>query len=88
MLTYEYECKGCGKHFEVQQGMTETPVAQCPECGGESRRLISGGSGFILKSRDPVRDGEYGSSCSLEERGKTCCGRDEQCGTPACGSRK
>jgi putative FmdB family regulatory protein len=48
MPIYEYECKKCGKHFEVWQKITEEPLKVCPECGGELMKLISESS-FILK---------------------------------------
>ena len=87
MPTYEYECLKCGLRFERRQSMTDRPVAECPECKGEVRRLVSGGAGFIIKGtgRGPV-DRRAGS-CSLEQGGKTCCGRDERCGKPPCGEK-
>jgi putative FmdB family regulatory protein len=88
MPTYEYECRACGQRFERQQGMTEAPLAQCPKCGGEVRRLISGGSGFIMKGNGEGRLGRGASGCSLEAGGQTCCGRDERCGKPPCGGAR
>lgn len=85
MPTYEYECKACGARFERRQAMTDPPVATCPECGGEVRRLVSGGAGFILKGDGRSRGRQHGGACSLEEAGRTCCGREERCGTPPCG---
>jgi putative FmdB family regulatory protein len=84
MPTYEYECRACGVRFEQQQGMTEAPLTQCPKCGGEVWRLISGGSGFIMKG-DQARLARNGGGCSLSSSGKTCCGRGERCGKPSCG---
>jgi putative FmdB family regulatory protein len=49
MPTYEYECKSCSHNFEVFQSMSELPIENCPECGGEVRRLIFGGTGVIFK---------------------------------------
>ena len=49
MPTYEYECNECKHRFEEVQSIKAEPLKVCPECGGESRRLISGGTGFILK---------------------------------------
>lgn len=49
MPAYEYECRGCGGHFEQRQKMSEPEVAACPACGGEVKRLISGGAGAITK---------------------------------------
>ncbi|MDD5556982.1 MAG: zinc ribbon domain-containing protein [bacterium] len=79
MPTYEYECTACGGRFERRQRMADPPVAACPACGGGVRRLISGGAGIILK-----REGR-GGACSLEQAGRTCCGREERCDAPPCG---
>lgn len=49
MPTYEYECKSCGHDFETFQSMSDAPLKDCPECGGELRRLINGGGGVIFK---------------------------------------
>jgi len=44
MPTYVHECLVCQKEFEQFYSIT-APVPPCPECNGESKRLISGGSG-------------------------------------------
>jgi len=49
MPTYEYECKSCSYNFEVFQSMSDSPLTDCPKCGGEIRRLIFGGTGVIFK---------------------------------------
>jgi putative FmdB family regulatory protein len=49
MPTYEYECKKCNHIFECFQSINDEPIAACPECGGEVRRLINGGAGIIYK---------------------------------------
>ena len=49
MPTYEYKCLKCGIRFERFQSITEEPIKTCPECGGEVKRLISPGGGFIFK---------------------------------------
>jgi len=85
MPTYEYECGKCGLNFERQQAMTEKPVIDCPECGGSVRRLVSGGTGFIMKGAGHGHSGNKGGGCSLEQTGRTCCGRDVRCGKP-CGT--
>jgi putative FmdB family regulatory protein len=85
MPTYEYECRACGRRFEEQQGMNEPPLKNCPKCGGDVQRLISGGSGFIMKGGNAGRLGRGEGACSLESEGHTCCGRTERCGKPPCG---
>jgi len=47
--TYEYECRKCGHRFEVFQSMKDEALKVCEECGGEVRRLVSGGAGIIFK---------------------------------------
>jgi putative FmdB family regulatory protein len=62
MPTYDYECKHCTHTFEHFQSMSDEPLAICPECGGELRRLIGGGSGVIFKgSGFYVTDSRRGS---------------------------
>lgn len=84
MPTYEYECESCGLRFERWQGINDVPIAQCPECSGKVNRLISGGSGFLLKSSDGAAARGDGG-CAFEQTGRTCCGRNERCGSAACG---
>lgn len=54
MPLYEYLCRPNHHRFEVRQGINEPPVSECPECGGEVRRVIHPvgvvfkGSGFYV----------------------------------------
>jgi putative FmdB family regulatory protein len=92
MPTYEYQCANCGHRFEQFQSITAPPLGHCPQCGGPLRRLIGAGAGVIVKSASPAgsagraRGAWREGQCSLEERGRTCCGRAERCGTPPCDS--
>lgn len=49
MPTYEYECRKCGHRFETFQSMKDEALKVCEKCGGELRRLVSGGAGIIFK---------------------------------------
>lgn len=49
MPTYEYECNKCGHRFEKFQSMKDDPIRVCPECGGDVRRLLGTGAGFLFK---------------------------------------
>jgi len=49
MPTYQYRCNDCEYEFEEFQSMTEPPITVCPQCKGHTRRLISGGAGFLFK---------------------------------------
>lgn len=41
MPIYEYACQSCGKRTELLQRMDAPPLAACPECGGEVKKLFS-----------------------------------------------
>lgn len=87
MPTYEYKCETCGLTFERRQAITEETLTECPECRGKVRRLISGGGGFILKGSSHGQMGRSKQECSLEQVGKTCCGREERCDKSSCGDQ-
>jgi putative FmdB family regulatory protein len=40
MPTYGYHCGRCGHEFEVLQSMSAAPLKDCPQCGGELRKLL------------------------------------------------
>lgn len=41
MPIFEYECLECGKHTEHLQLSSDSVLAECPECSGELRKLMS-----------------------------------------------
>ncbi|HSN87188.1 MAG TPA: FmdB family zinc ribbon protein [Thermoanaerobaculia bacterium] len=41
MPLYEYECLKCGKRTELLQRFEDAPLAACPKCGGEVKKLFS-----------------------------------------------
>src|SRR3954452_15843794 len=52
MPTYEYRCKECGEDLEVVQAFTDDALTECPNCGGQLRKVFGNigitfkGSGF------------------------------------------
>ena len=40
MPIYEYECRECGQRFEKMQSFQDEPIRVCPNCGGETRRVL------------------------------------------------
>jgi len=54
MPTYEYECSKCQCRFEKRQRFSDEPVANCPKCHGQSKRvfcpapIVFKGSGFYV----------------------------------------
>ena len=47
MPTYLYECENCGR-FEEFQNIKDEALEDCPQCGGEVKRII-GAPGVIFK---------------------------------------
>jgi putative FmdB family regulatory protein len=72
MPTYEYKCKSCGHSFEIVQSMRDDGLTECPECGGELRKVFAApaisfkGSGFYATDHR-----KKGSSSSSEKSEKT-----------------
>jgi putative FmdB family regulatory protein len=41
MPIYEYQCKKCGKNFDVFQKMTDPEITACKSCHGPVKKLVS-----------------------------------------------
>jgi putative FmdB family regulatory protein len=81
MPTYEYRCIVCGHTLECFHSMSADPVKTCPDCGGEVQRLISGGSGIVLKGAKL-----HTSAAPACGRAQPCCGRETPCDRHPCES--
>src|SRR5918998_39403 len=52
MPTYEYRCKDCGEQLEIVQSFADDPLTDCPDCGGNLKKVFNSvgisfkGSGF------------------------------------------
>jgi putative FmdB family regulatory protein len=74
MPTYEYKCKSCGHSFDVVQSMRDDALTECPECGGELRKVFAPpaisfkGSGFY--ATDHRKKGSSSSSDKSEKSEK------------------
>ena len=74
MPTYEYICRSCGHRFDVVQSMTEPPLAVCPECGGELRKVFTPpaisfkGSGFYRTDHAAKTRSEGEAAASSEPK--------------------
>ena len=59
MPTYEYCCKDCGEDLEVVQSFTDEALTECPNCGGDLRKVFGNigvtfkGSGFYRNDSRP-----------------------------------
>ena len=80
MPIYEYQCRTCGKRTELLQRMDDPPLAACPECGGEVKKLISSpavqfkGSGWYVTDYSnklkPPSEGEKPPAAAGEKKEK------------------
>jgi len=68
-MLYEYFCKTCKCHLEIEHGIKEKPRRDCPVCNTRKslKRLISGTGAFILKGDGWYKDG-YDSKGTKETK--------------------
>ena len=71
MPIYEYECCKCGKIVEAWQSLSDKPVADCPDCSGDMKKLISKSS-FQLKGGGWYSDGYSSTSPKSSCADKGC----------------
>jgi putative FmdB family regulatory protein len=56
-MTYEYECEACEHKWEEEQRISADALTICPECKRPTaKRLVSGGTGHVLKGPRWARD--------------------------------
>lgn len=76
MPTYEYQCKTCGRVFDVYQSITEKPLksARCENCGKSRKveRLIGTGAALLFKGsgfyHTDYRSDSYKKAASAESK--------------------
>jgi putative FmdB family regulatory protein len=77
MPTYEYACKACGEHHEVTQSFSDPPLAECPACGGEVRKVFHPigvafkGSGFYKNDSRSAGSKSSTSEAKSETKSET-----------------
>lgn len=65
MPLYDYRCSACAVVREHRQKISDEPIRECPDCGGEYKRIITSvgiifkGSGFHIND---YRDSQGGNS--------------------------
>jgi putative FmdB family regulatory protein len=77
--TYEYQCRSCEHRLEKVQGFNDEPLEECPECGGQLRRVIhpvgiifKGSGWYCTDSRkSSVLPSESSSKESIAKEGTT-----------------
>lgn len=77
MPIYEYQCLSCSKRMELLQRMADPPLATCPECGGEVKKLFSApavqfkGSGWYVTDYAGKKGGASKGEASSESKGES-----------------
>ena len=75
MPLYSYKCILNEHFFEVRQSFADDPIKECPECGAETRKVISSvgvvfkGSGFYVT--DSRKNGRRNGSSATVDSGKS-----------------
>jgi putative FmdB family regulatory protein len=96
--TYEYACRECGRHLEVQQSFSDAALTECPHCAGPLRKVFAApgisfkGSGFYKNdsrsssssSKTASGSSDGGSSTS----GDSSASNGKESATPAPGPTK
>ena len=76
MPTYEYRCKDCGEHLEVVQAFTDDPLAECPACKGQLRKVF-GNIGITFKGSGFYKTDSRTRSTAAKSDAKSSDGKSE-----------
>jgi putative FmdB family regulatory protein len=86
MPLYEYKCRKCASVLEVIQKVSDSPLTECPKCGGRLKKVLSApaiqfkGSGFYItdytKTKKPERKDKH-TKKSKDEKTKATKGKDD-----------
>ncbi|ROO91318.1 putative FmdB family regulatory protein [Actinocorallia herbida] len=63
MPTYQYACADCGEGLEVVQKFSDDALTECPNCGGNLRKVFSA-VGIVFKGSGFYRNDSRGSGKS------------------------
>ncbi len=74
MPTYTYVCDACREEYEIEQRISDPPIAKCLKCGKKkAHRVITNGN-FILKGGGWYSDGyssKHGNNGSSSGKSET-----------------
>ncbi|WP_431842831.1 FmdB family zinc ribbon protein [Calidifontibacter indicus] len=68
MPTYSYACKNCGHQFDIVQAFSDNALTDCPECGGQLRKVFNS-VGVVFKGSGFYRTDSRGGSSSSTPAG-------------------
>lgn len=77
MPTYEYNCDGCGRNFEVRRSIKDDPLKQCPYCSTDALQQVYHAPTIIsnseprtiggLADRNSAKMGRYEKEAKVHE---------------------
>lgn len=59
-MRYEYRCQGCPHQWEEDDKRVEDDHSMCPKCYAQGKRVIAGGTSFVLKGGYTEKNGYSG----------------------------
>jgi putative FmdB family regulatory protein len=84
MPTYEYSCKSCGEHLEVVQSFKDAALTECPNCGGDLRKVF-GNIGIVFKGSGFYRNDSRSGHSTVVPAGNGSASGSEATATPTTG---
>ena len=69
MPIYQYRCQQCRHLHEAMQKVSDPPITECPECGGEMKKIIAP-AGIIFKGSG-WHINDYSRSSAAKEETKS-----------------
>jgi putative FmdB family regulatory protein len=84
MPTYEYSCKSCGEHLEVVQSFKDEALTECPNCGGDLRKVF-GSIGIVFKGSGFYRNDSRQGHSSVKPATTGSATSSEPAATPSAG---
>jgi putative FmdB family regulatory protein len=89
MPTYEYACTACTHRFELVQKFSDSPITECPECGGSVRKVyyaagvVFKGSGWYINDSRPAPPSESSSAAAAAPATESTAAAPAPSATPA-----
>jgi putative FmdB family regulatory protein len=74
MPLYEYKCQKCAAVFEIIQKISDSPLTECPECGGRLKKVLTApaiqfkGSGFYITDYAKKKRPEKGATPKKKQK--------------------
>jgi putative FmdB family regulatory protein len=87
--TYQYACRACGEELEAVQSFSDASLTECPQCGGELRKVFSAvgvvfkGSGFYKTDSRKTGSSSEGPSDKKKADAAPATAKSESAATPA-----